>query len=143
MARAVARTYFLPTAESVKSADIGAGSAEAGHDLAGEQLHRAADLGLGEAPEVIQQSTWPTPSARMASMWRATVSGEPNASVSCTRSAHVIVSKRAAMAPNPGWSVGCASSSMRSGITKRRKESWYHISASRASASASASVSAT
>ena len=78
----------------------------------------------------------------MVSMWRATVSGEPKASVSFTSPSHVILDRRSAMARKPGCSVGCASS-MRSGMTNLRNDSWYQSSASFVSASARASVSAT
>ena len=89
---------------------------EARHDLAGEELHGAADLVLGRPPKFIQHITWPTPIWRIVSMWRATVSGEPKASVSATSPSHVIFESRSAMARKPGWSVGCASS-IRSGMT--------------------------
>ena len=78
----------------------------------------------------------------MASMWRATVSGAPKASVSRTSSSHVTLDRRSAMARKPGWRAGWASS-MRSGMMKRRNDAWYHISKLRASSSAWASVSAT
>ena len=99
-------------------------------------------LSWGSPPKFIQQSTWPMPMSRMAWMWRATVSGEPKATVSATRPSQVTFLKRSAAARNPGWRLGCASS-MRSGTWKRRSESWYHISASLASARACASVAAT
>src|SRR5262249_13479250 len=45
-------------------------------------------LSWGRPPKFIQHSTWPTPMSRMDWMWRATVSGEPKASVSATRPPH-------------------------------------------------------
>ena len=74
--------------------------------------------------------------------WVQYVSGEPKATVSATSPSQVTFLNRSAAARNPGWRLGCASS-MRSGIWKRCSESWYHISAPLASASACASVAAT
>src|SRR5690242_19021931 len=99
-------------------------------------------LSSGRPPKFIQHRTWPTPIWRIWSMWRATVSGEPKASVSATSPSQVIFDSRSAMARKAGWSVGWLSS-MREGMTNFRKDSWYHISASRASARACASVGAT
>jgi hypothetical protein len=61
-------------------------------------------------------------------MCRATVSGEPKASVSATSFSHVTPENRSAMARNPACKLGCVSS-MRSGMMKRRSESWYHNAA--------------
>src|SRR5713101_4895547 len=93
-------------------------------------------------PKFIQHITCPTPSSRISAMWRATVSGDPKARVSATSPSHVTLERRSAMARKPGCRDGCASS-MRSGTTNLRKDSWYQSSASLASASAPASVSAT
>src|SRR5205823_8045132 len=43
-------------------------------------------LSCGSPPKFIQHSTWPTPASRIASILPATVSGEPKATVSPTRS---------------------------------------------------------
>ena len=96
----------------------------------------------GSPPKFIQHSTSPTPRRRSWSIRSATVSGEPNATVSATSCSQVIFASRSSIARNPGCSSGW-SSSIRSGIRNRRRASWYQSSASRASSSASASVGAT
>ena len=75
-------------------------------------------------------------------MRSATVSGEPKATVSRTRSSQSTCANFSAMARKPGCSSGCTRS-IRSGIRNFRSASWYHISASRVWARASASVGAT
>ena len=65
-------------------------------------------LSWGSPPKFIQQSTWPMPMSRIASMWRHTVSGEPNATVAATRASHVTFANRSAAARTRRVRIGLA-----------------------------------
>src|SRR4029077_7658633 len=95
---------------------------EAGHDLAGEELHGATHSVLRQPPEIHPAHELAHPhlahllavaggrAGRSAPLWRAPAPAEPNASVSATRPSHVTFDSRSAIARKPGWSVGWLSS---------------------------------